>query len=55
VYFLNSLKLADALEKGGRSFTFLPFIGQTHLFATPEAQEIVWTRAAAALRSGLAR
>lgn len=55
VYFLNSLKLADALEQGGRTFTLLPFIGQTHQFATAEAQEIVWKRAAATLRERLTR
>jgi hypothetical protein len=32
IYFLNTLKLADVLEQGGRTFTLLPFI--------------VWTRAA---------
>ncbi len=30
VYFFNSLKLADALNRAGRSWSFLPLPGQTH-------------------------
>ncbi len=54
VYFLNSLKLADALAKSGRRFRFMPFLGQTHQFAAPESQEAVWVQAAKTLREGLA-
>jgi dipeptidyl-peptidase-4 len=41
VYFLNSMKLVDALEQSGHTFTFLPFIGQTHqsLFTRNLAEE----------------
>ncbi|MGO9714827.1 MAG: DPP IV N-terminal domain-containing protein, partial [Polyangiaceae bacterium] len=52
VYFLNSLKLVDAMAKSGRKFTFLPFIGQTHQMASPDALEAVWSRAAETLREG---
>jgi dipeptidyl-peptidase-4 len=55
VYFFNSLQLVDALAKSGRSFRFLPFIGQTHQFASAEAQAAVWSAAAEALRKGLER
>jgi dipeptidyl-peptidase-4 len=55
VYFFNSLQLVDALAKSGRSFRFLPFIGQTHQFASAEAQAAVWSAAAQALRKGLER
>jgi dipeptidyl-peptidase 4 len=54
VYFLNSLKLADALARSGRSFRFIPFVGQTHQFATPDAMEAVWLEVAKTLRAGLA-
>ena len=53
VYFFNSLQLVDALAKAGRSFRFLPFLGQTHQFASPEAQAAVWSAAAEALQKGL--
>ena len=53
VYFFNSLQLVDALAKAGRSFRFLPFIGQTHQFASPDAQVAVWLAAAEALQKGL--
>jgi dipeptidyl-peptidase-4 len=53
VYFFNSLQLVDALEKSGRSFRFLPFVGQTHQFASPEAQQALWSATAEALQKGL--
>ena len=53
VYFFNSLQLVDALAKAGRSFRFLPFMGQTHQFASAEAQAAVWSAAAQALQKGL--
>ncbi|HEY2516187.1 MAG TPA: DPP IV N-terminal domain-containing protein [Polyangiaceae bacterium] len=55
VYFLNSLKLTDALAKAGREFHFLPFVGQTHQFASEDAFEGVWLQAATHLRAGLER
>ncbi len=54
VYFFNSLQLVDALAKAGRPFRFLPFMGQTHQFASAEAQAAVWSAAAQALQKGLA-
>lgn len=53
VYFFHSLKLVNALAKAGREFTFLPFNGQTHQMASPEAEQAVWEHAAEALREGL--
>jgi len=35
VYFRHSLKLADALEKAGRPFQFLPIAGSTHMVLDP--------------------
>lgn len=39
VYFLHSLKLADALFKAGRPFEFLPLVNSTHLLSDPVVQE----------------
>jgi dipeptidyl-peptidase-4 len=55
VYFLNSLKLVDALAKSGHHVTFLPFIGQTHAMASPDAFEAVWFHAARTLHDALSR
>jgi dipeptidyl-peptidase-4 len=54
VWFLNSLKLADALERGGRPFSFLPLAGTTHMLLDPDLSEVVWTRTVEVLRAGLA-
>jgi len=54
VYFFNSLELVDALEKSGRDFTFLPFAGQTHQFASPDAMATLWLKAAETLAHALA-
>ena len=53
VYFMNSLKLADALERAGRTFEFLPIAGVTHMLVEPVMIEAVWSRAAEFLRAGL--
>jgi dipeptidyl-peptidase 4 len=53
VYFFNSLQLVDALAKAGRHFQFLPLMGQTHQFASPEAQAAVWSAAVETLQRGL--
>jgi dipeptidyl-peptidase-4 len=37
VYFLHSLKLAEALFRAGRDFNFLPLPGFTHMVNEPEA------------------
>jgi dipeptidyl-peptidase-4 len=36
VYFLHSLKLADALNRAGRDYAFLPIPNQTHMIVDPE-------------------
>jgi dipeptidyl-peptidase-4 len=46
VYFLSSLKLADALERSGRPFELLPLVGVTHMVADPAVSEMVWLRVA---------
>ncbi len=45
VYFLNGLKLVEALAKAGRPFQFLPVPGMTHQIASPAHSALVWTRA----------
>ncbi|HTR96745.1 MAG TPA: DPP IV N-terminal domain-containing protein [Candidatus Acidoferrales bacterium] len=46
VYFFHSLKLADVLDRAGRSFEFLPLPGQTHLVGDAAMQRQVDERAA---------
>jgi len=53
VWFLNAAKLADALERGGRTFDFLPLAGTTHMLLDPSLSEAVWLRTAAFLRNAL--
>ncbi len=55
VYFFNSLQLVDALAKAGRSFRFMPLLGQTHQVASPDANFTRWLATAEALSRGLAR
>jgi dipeptidyl-peptidase-4 len=45
VYFINSLKLADALNRANRSWSFLPLPGQTHIVSAPEQVRQVYGRA----------
>jgi dipeptidyl-peptidase-4 len=45
VYFVNSLKLADALNRANRSWSFLPLPGQTHIVSAPEQVRQVYGRA----------
>ncbi len=44
VYFVNSLKLADALNRANRSWEFLPLPGQTHVVSAPEQVRQVYGR-----------
>ena len=44
VYFVNSLKLADALNRANRSWSFLPLPGQTHIVSAPEQVRQVYER-----------
>ena len=39
VYFLHSLRRADALFKAGKPFEFLPLVNFTHMVANPVVQE----------------
>ena len=45
VYFVHSLKLADALNKANRPWTFLPLPGQTHVVSAPEQVKQIYGRA----------
>lgn len=53
VYFLNSLKLAEALAKSGRPFELVPLPGQTHQLSSAAANEVVWGRSVEFLRARL--
>jgi dipeptidyl-peptidase-4 len=53
VWFLNGLKLADALERGKRPFSLMPLAGTTHMLLDPDLSEAVWMRTADVLREGL--
>ena len=46
VYFLNSLKLVDAITRAGGDVQFLPLIGQTHVVAEPTIVNQLWLRTA---------
>jgi dipeptidyl-peptidase-4 len=46
VYFFHSLKLADALFRAGRPFTFLPLAGVTHQVPDPAMRARLWQRIA---------
>ena len=53
VYFLHSLKLADALNRANRTWTMLPLPGQTHMVAAPEQVRQVYGRVADFFRDTL--
>ena len=44
VYFMHSLKLADALLRAGKSFDFLPLPGMTHIVPDPLVTERLYSR-----------
>jgi dipeptidyl-peptidase 4 len=54
VYFFNSLQLVEELAKAGRPFRFLPFMGQTHQIASPEANIAIYAAAAEAFQHAFA-
>jgi dipeptidyl-peptidase-4 len=54
VYFLHSLRLADALLRAGRPFSFLPLPGVTHQIGDAAIRENLWRRIAEFLLEGLA-
>jgi len=45
VYFVNSLKLTDALNRANRRYEFLPLPGQTHVVSAAEQVRQVYSRA----------
>ena len=45
VYFVNSLRLTDALNRAGRKYEFLPLPGQTHVVSAPEQVRQYYSRA----------
>lgn len=53
VWFLNSLKLADALERAKRPFTLFPLSGVTHMPLEEDLNEALWLRVAETLRDAL--
>ncbi|MFN8587395.1 MAG: DPP IV N-terminal domain-containing protein [Candidatus Eisenbacteria bacterium] len=53
VYFFNSMRLADALNRAGRDFDFMPMPGQTHGPTRPADVRRVYTRLGAYLREHL--
>jgi dipeptidyl-peptidase-4 len=44
VYFMHTLKLADALFRAGRDFELLPLSGFTHMVPDPLVTERLYTR-----------
>jgi dipeptidyl-peptidase 4 len=46
VFFLHSIKLANALFRAGREFNFLPLAGQTHMVTEPTEVRELYTRVA---------
>jgi dipeptidyl-peptidase-4 len=54
VWFMNTVKLTDALERAGRPFDLLPLAGTTHMLLDPDLSETVWLRTARVLREALA-
>jgi dipeptidyl-peptidase-4 len=44
VYFFHSLKLADALFRAGKEFSFLPLAGVTHQVPEPVLRARLWQR-----------
>ena len=53
VYFFHSMRLADALNRAGRDFDFMPMPGQTHGPTRPTDVRRVYTRLGAYLREHL--
>jgi dipeptidyl-peptidase-4 len=53
VFFVHSLKLADALFHAGKSFDFVPLARQTHIVRDPKIQLAYWDRIFAFFRQNL--
>ena len=55
VYFMNSLRLTEALQAAKLPVELLPLTDQTHLVRSPEANMIVWRRVAEFLLANLSK
>ncbi len=55
VHFGHTLKLVEALERGGHAPAVFLVPGQTHLFADQTTQEVLWANAAVFLEEELRR
>jgi len=53
VYFTHSLRLAEALARANRPFTFIPLLNQTHLVADPARSVVQWRLTVEFLREKL--
>ena len=53
VYFLNSLKLADAMTRAGKSYEFMPLANITHMLWDEERYVGTWSRTAQFFREHL--
>ena len=53
VYFLNSLKLADAMTRAGKPYEFMPLANVTHMLWEEERYVGTWSRAAAFFKEHL--
>ena len=53
VYFLHSLKLADAMARAGKTFEFLPLANITHMLWEEERYVGTWSRVASFFRETL--
>ena len=53
VYFLHSMRLAEALNKAGKPFTMMPLPGVAHGPREPATVETVWRRHAEFFKTSL--
>ncbi len=53
VFFFNSMKLVDALERAAYPYAFMPLPGATHQVADPDQNERTWSRIAQFFRETL--
>ncbi len=53
VYFSNSLRLAQALARAGRTYELVPFLGESHSMRAPIAVETQWVKTVEFLRDNL--
>lgn len=53
VYFRHTLRLAEALARGGKPFELVPFLGESHSMRAPIAVETQWVKTVEFLRDAL--